>query len=430
MAPPPPRSPSLAVIAGRYPLLSETFVYREIRALRARGWRVRPVTLHAPAAGERPGVADRAVVTLYGRAGRRHVLAALGELARRPTRSLGTLGTAVLDAIAPGEPTSLRHRGVLLAQAVAALALAAPLRRMRIGHVHCHFAHAPATVGMYAARQLGIPFSFVGHANDLFERRALLKRKLRRAAFVACISHWHREHYGRIHGPAVGRCRLIRCGVELDGQAEPADDARAWRGRIVTVARLVPKKGIDTLIRALARLRAGQGEAWRLSIIGDGPQRDALARLVDELGCRDAVAFRGAQPNAVVCRSLREADVFALPCRVDAGRDRDGIPVVLMEAMAAGLPVVAGRLPTITELVKHETTGLLVDGDDPAAVAAALARLAREPELRRRLAEAGRAHVAEEFSLWRNVERLEAALRQAQVVGSRGRSGGEFGGAG
>ncbi|MEX0887009.1 MAG: glycosyltransferase family 4 protein [Phycisphaeraceae bacterium] len=415
------RATAVAVLAGRYPLLSETFVYREVRALRARGWRVRPIALHPPEPGQRSHVADRPVLTLYGPRRRAHLLAGMREAVRRPIRTARTLTAAWRDAVWPGEPTGLRQRATLIGQACYAIALAARLRRMGIVHLHCHFAHAPATVGMYAARQLGIPFSFVGHANDLFERRVLLKRKLTRAAFVSCISQWHRDYYRDVAASVDGKCRIIRCGVEVNGtsngtvngSANGSATAGRWGGHVVTVCRLVPKKGTDTLLRALASLLDDvDGPAWSLTVIGDGPERDALRRLADDLGCASAVRWCGSLPNDEVRAQLDEADAFALPCRVDGHNDRDGIPVVLMEAMAAGVPVVAGDLPAIRELVAHEQTGLLVEASNVGAVARSLRRLRDDAGLRQRLASAGRRRVAEEFSLTCNVERLELALRE------------------
>lgn len=407
--------PAVAYLAPRLPALSETFVYREVRALRGRGWRVPAVSLNRPEVGDEPALADLTAggLVVYGRGKGRLLAAAAAEFARRPLRSLGTLATALGDAVAPGEPLAPAGRLKLLGQAAAGLALARALRPAGVGHVHCHFAHAPATVGMYAARQLGVPFSFTGHANDLFRRRALLRRKLARAAFVACISEWHRDLYRSIRPDPAGKYRVVRCGVDVASWA-PREASRSSEGgpiRVLTVCRLVEKKGIDTLLRGLAESRSRHGIDARLVVAGDGPLRARLKSLARELGCGDRVEWLGDVDNDRVRRLMDEADLFALPCRPDAEGDRDGIPVALMEAMACGLPVVAGDLPAVRELVRDGETGLLISGADPDALAGHLARLANEPGLRARLGEAGRARVEAEFSLEANVSRLEEAFR-------------------
>ncbi len=411
---PPTDRPTLAYLAGAFPAASETFVYREVRGLRRRGWTVHPVGLHAAApAIDGDGLDEfrRDPMAVYG-GGPGEIFA---ELLAHPLRAAGTVGAAVADAVWPGEPARLVDRLKGVGQALAALGLAGRLRERGVGHVHCHFAHAPATVGMYAARHLGVPFSFTGHANDLFERRALLKRKLRRAAFVACISRWHRDFYRDAGGPGLVDCRLpvIRCGVEVapdsvEIDAGPEIPAAGRPFRVVTVCRLVEKKGVDVLLQGLSLLPADL--PWRLTVAGDGPLRGELEELAVNLGVNGRVRWLGSVANGRVAELLADADVFALICRTDARGDRDGIPVALMEAMAAGVAVLAGELPAVRELVADGETGRLVDGTDPAAVAGALEGLARDVPQRRALAEAGRRRVGREFSLPVTLDGLERAV--------------------
>ena len=176
---------------------------------------------------------------------------------------------------------------------------------------------------------------------------------------------------------------------------------------IVSVGRLVAKKGFDLLIRAFAQLdRPG----IRLRIAGDGPERAALVALSEAEGVADRVDFQGALPHAQTLALIRSGAIFALPCRTSATGDRDGIPVVLMEAMAAGKPVIAGRLETIAELVEDGVGGLLVPPDDVPALTEALRRLVDDPVAGRAMGLAGRHHVTEEFSDEINWDRLEAAI--------------------
>src|SRR5262249_36774339 len=162
-------STTIAYLAGTFPLRSETFVYREVRALRTRGWNLIACSLNAP--DETPAALEDLVVSARHVYGNGIAASMILELVTHPIRSAGTLCAAIRDAISPGEPTALASRLKLLPQSLAAIGFARRLRRLGVQHIHCHFAHAPTTVGMYAAKQLGTLFTFTGHANDLFQRR-------------------------------------------------------------------------------------------------------------------------------------------------------------------------------------------------------------------------------------------------------------------
>ncbi|MBU3077188.1 glycosyltransferase [Sphingomonas quercus] len=401
---PSPRSPGAAAIlyvGARLPELSETFVYRELLGLRGRGRRVLAASVHAPRRfADDPVLAPLAAEALvvYAPA----TLAALPlALLRHPGLAIGALGDAA-RADHPGLSSRLKH----VAQALMGLAAGWRLRGEGIGHVHAHMAHVPATVALYIARALGARFSFTGHAADLFVQRAALAFKLRRAGFVASISHWHHDFYGEVAGIAPDRRPVVRCSVAIP-EAVADTDAR----EIVLVARLVAKKGVDLLLRAFATAGA---EGWTLRILGDGPERAALAALAVELGITERVIFEGARPHAACLAAIAGAGLFVLPCRTAKSGDKDGIPVVLMEAMAAGRAVIAGDLPTIRELVSDEREGLLVPPDDVAALAAAIGALAGDPARRAAIGAAARAHVAAEFSDAVNLDRLTAAIDAAR----------------
>ena len=403
---------TVVYLAGQLPKRSETFVYRELFGLRAAGVRVLAATLHPPEAnlGEpRLDALAAEAIPVYG-LGRCALLrdAAL-ELRRDPARTLRLLGRAVMDALTATDLT-LSGRVKTPAQAVAALALASRLRDQSPDHLHAHFAHAPATVAMYTAMQLGVPFSFTGHAVDLYRDRALLIFKLRRARFINCISEWHRRFYQELVLRPDADYPVVRCGVDM-AEFAPVSHPPGDPPLVLGVGRLVPKKGFDVLIEATAQLMA-RGCAVKVVIAGDGPEMDRLVALRKKLGLESSVALPGACSNPQVREWLKSADLFVLPCRVDRDGDRDGIPVVLMEAMACGVCAVSGDLPTIRELIRHEVTGCMVDPGDVDELARTMEQLLSVPAHRRALADAGRRRVAEEFSLAVNVKRMLTWVQQ------------------
>lgn len=415
-----PMRPGVAVVAPAYPVRSETFVYHEVQGLRHRGWRVTTVSLHDPPepAIEVLGRFEPASVIVYGRSMLATLRSAFCEVVTHPGSAFKTLLTACGDALSACGDERLRYRLRIVPQAFAALGLARRLRPRRIGLIHCHFAHAPTTVGMYTAMQLGVPLSFVGHANDLYQRRVLLKPKLRRAAFVSCISMPHRNLYMQLVPREASAYPIIRCGVDTEqfANATDANEARevgSSPGKtLLTVCRLVEKKGVDTLIRALAALQK-EDPSWQLTIAGSGPDEPRLRFLAAEMQCNDAIMWLGPVGSKQVRRLMRESDMFVLPCREDRHGDRDGIPVVLMEAMASALPVIAGDIASIRDLVHDGHNGVLVPGDDVSAVARAIRRLHGDADRRARLAIAGRERVVEEFSREMNLDRLEQSVCDA-----------------
>ena len=385
-------------VGARLPELSETFVYREILGLRSRGRQVAIASVHKPdshAADITLGPLAAEAVVVYSAESFRSLP---GALLRHPL----LLVRSVVDALTADHPTPV-SRAKHLVQAAMGIAAARRLRDRNITHVHAHMAHVPATVALYIARALGARFSFTGHAADLFVDRAALAFKLRRAAFVSCISHWHRGFYRSIVPLEQDRLPVIRCSVAMPDIIE--GDIR----ELVTVARLVPKKGVDLLLRAFA---AAKPDGWRLRVVGGGPEQARLEALAATLGITGQTIFMGARPHEQCLEAIRSAGIFALPCRTATNGDRDGIPVVLMEAMAAARPVIAGDLPSIRELVT-DGAGLLVAPDDVTALADAIEKLAADASLRAAIGAKARERVAEEFTDEVNLARLEAAFDTA-----------------
>jgi glycosyltransferase involved in cell wall biosynthesis len=380
------------------PKASETFVYREVLGLRRRGTQVSVASVRPPELG----LGDPALEALAHEA---YVVYEPGMLPRAALGALhapGVLLRGVLDA-ALGADLTPAQRPKLLWQCLGGLALAEHVRPLEIEPVHAHMAHTPTSVAMYAAQALGVPFSFTGHAADLFRDRSFLPAKLARAAFVASISGWHQRFYQAVAALRPDQAPVVRCGVDVSAFSPGVGGAG-----ILAVGRFVPKKGFDLLIEAVAGLPNEVRPA--VTIVGDGPEHARCQELVRQRGLAEWVSLPGAKTNDEVRALMRQAALFALPCRVSTDGDRDGIPVVLMEAMASGVPVISGDLPSIRELIEHDVSGLLVPAGDLDALTAALARVLGDDDLRGRLADGGRQRVLEEFAQGPNLDRLQRAF--------------------
>jgi glycosyltransferase involved in cell wall biosynthesis len=271
--------------------------------------------------------------------------------------------------------------------------------------LHAHFAHGTTTVSWLVAQLLDLPFSFTGHAKDIYRESlnpaGLLARKMRAAEFVVTCTNANVSHLRQIapdanvhlayHGLNVDFAELLSAAPR--SQPLPA----LPRVRVVSVGRLVNKKGFDVLVEATALLRQ-RGLDLEVMVAGeDGDESDRIRRLVLERGLQDIVQIRGPLTQEQLLAECRNATMFALACRIDPDGDRDGIPNVLVEAMAAKLAVISTRVSGIPELVEDGVNGLLVPPEDAHALAEAVLRLAKDPALREQLAAAGEATVASRF---------------------------------
>jgi glycosyltransferase involved in cell wall biosynthesis len=388
----------IAYLCAEYPKVSHTFVMREVEALRRRGVDVHTFTVRrTPPDGllsDADRAADRETFAILPPDRARLVRAHARWLARHPMRYLATLGLALRHA-SSGRANPLWR---LFYFAEAGL-LADELRRRRIDHVHAHFVNVAGAVAMLATalRGSGATWSFTMHGPLEFDdvRLHAIPDKVRRAGFVACISDYCRAQLMRLVEPEHWeRLHVVHCGVR------PADydaPARAGDGppHVVSVGRLAPMKGFGVLLEALADV-----DGATLTLVGDGPDRTALETSARRLGLADRVRFAGALGAGEVTELLREADVFCLPSFAE------GVPVVLMEAMAARVPVVTTTVMGIPELVADGETGRLVPPGRPEPLAAALRELAADPAARARMGEAGRAAIEAGFDVDRSAAEL------------------------
>jgi glycosyltransferase involved in cell wall biosynthesis len=393
----------VAYLVSRYPAVSHAFVQREVLALRDTGVEVHTFSLRR--------AADADVLSPTDAAERDATYAIQpvrwGAVVRAHARALATRPGAYLRTLAH----ALRMRLHLwqLFYFAEAVVLWNEMRRRDLRHVHVHFANAGADVAMLAARFGGGGWSLTLHGPaEFFEVRGnRLAEKLGSAAFVACASDWARSQAMAIApGEAWPRFHVVRGGVDAEVWRPAGARAPGPRLEILNVGRLAPVKGQGLLIEAVGQLRE-QGIDVRCRIAGDGPERAALTRRIGELGLEERVELTGAVGQDRIRELYEQSDVFCLPSF------REGLPFVLIEALAMELAVVATRIMGVPELVVDGQTGVLVGPGRSDQLAAALAALARDPERRARLGAAGRAAVQRDYALSRLASEM-AALFAAQ----------------
>ena len=423
----------IGYILRSYPRLSQTFIVNEILAVEGLGCPLHlfPITNpHEPIVQAQVGQV-RAPADYLEQAGRRGRLATLrdhlGALLASPLGYLHARRYVAWRADLDQGYTSATRRECL----AMALYLAALLRREAragrpIAHLHAHFAHDPTLIALLAQQLTGISFSFTAHARDLVQIPAhVLVERIERATVMLTCSGTNMEYVDAVVPERLhAKVRLIHHGVNLEGFQPPQQpsgephEPRVVAGSelsalgsqaplILSVGRLVEKKGFPDLIEACAELRRA-GRPFRCAIYGEGPLAGALQQQIDRLGLADAVRLAGACSQQELIPVLQHADLFALASFVTDDGDRDGIPNVLVEAMACGLPVVSTTVAGIPELVKPGQNGLLVAPRDVAGLAAALAELLRDPEQRHALGRRARQTVVAHFD-------LQAAARE--IVG-------------
>ena len=411
----------IAYVLKGFPRLSELFIASEIHRLERAGVQLRIYVIKPPDEEVRHPLVDRiraprnylpattslsqTTLRAWLRANLPAFRPALGRVARRRPLGLArALGFTFAQSLRArprfwSPPRKLFVKELLLGVALADLLLEEP----DVRHIHAHFAHGATTVAWVASMVTGLPFSFTGHAKDIYSPSlnpgGLLPRKLRAARFAVTCTETNREHL-RLLAPEAEVHRIYH-GLNaelarlLDGAPPAREPSAAFR--VLAVGRLVEKKGFDVLVEACAELRRS-GVDLQAAIVGEpGEHEDELRRLIRVHGLGEAVTLAGPMTQAELRREYERAAALCLPCRVMSNGDRDGIPNVLVEAMACGLPVVTTAVSGIPELVVDGENGLLVPPDDPGAVAGSLRRLRDEPELARRLGEQGRASVAERF---------------------------------
>jgi colanic acid/amylovoran biosynthesis glycosyltransferase len=360
-----------------FPVLSQTFVTDEIAAIEDAGASVLTVSMEG---------GDGADVALAGKRARSWwtIRRVVSLLVHRPSAAPSLLGGSLTFGL----------RMKLLATAEVA-------RRFGVTTVHAHFAYRSADGAEVIGRALGVGHSVTAHARDIFVPNGDLEGRLHRARTVVTVCEYNRDWLVDHFGPTLAN-KIVVIPCSTDVELPPVRRLPTGLPVIVAVGRLVPKKGFDILLEAVARLYV----PCRLVIVGDGPEREPLQQQASELGLNDVVQFTGALDHADTLAWLRSADLFCVPFRIGPDGDRDSMPVVVKEAMAAGVAVVSTNEVGVPEMVVDGETGLLVDPDDIPALAEALDRLLSDPRRRAAMGMAGRRLAEERFDLRMQARRL------------------------
>lgn len=284
------------------------------------------------------------------------------------------------------------------------------MRTDNVQHIHAHFASHPAAAAYIIHRLVGIPYSFTAHGSDLHRDRHMLREKVAEAAFVVAISEYNKELIvSECAGNHRDKIKVVHCGIDTEVFQGRAHETPYEKGEnpfmILCIGTLHEVKGQAYLIDACRQLQE-RGLSFECHFVGDGPDRNSLTELVAQAGLSDKIHFHGRLTRNEIAHLLLDADVLTAPSVPTRDGRREGIPVVLMEAMGSGVTVIASSLSGIPELVNDQLTGLLITPRDATSLANALERCIHDSQLRHRLGRAGREKVVREFDLNKNVARL------------------------
>jgi len=406
----------LAYIIGTYPSLTTTFIDREIRILRSWGVEIKVVAVRRPPNLLSPEQAQLQRDTAYllpvsvlpFLAG--HLRFALKD----PAGYFGTLFHLLTRSHA-----GLKSRWMTLLHFVEGVWAAEVLRTCSCEHIHAHFMDRATTIALVASRLLGKSYSFTAHARDIYVDPILQEEKLTQANFVATCTAYNRDYLLRWMRNGEGeKVRCIYHGLDT-GDYRPAPvPPSSSRPLLISVGQLREKKGFPYLLQA-CRLLKDWGYDFECQIIGDGPLYQALVNEIQQLRLEGVVKLCGMLAHPDVIQKYAQATLFVLPAVLAADGDRDGIPNVILEALAMNLPVVSTAHSGIPEVVEDGSNGLLVQPADSHALAKALAYLLDNPDLRQKFGARGRQTVIEKFDLQHNVGELLAEFECATVKRNR-----------
>jgi glycosyltransferase involved in cell wall biosynthesis len=391
--------PVLGMILKGYPRISETFISNEIQLLETLGFNLHLFSMRNP----REDFTHESVKKIRARVDylRETLIKPLPRLlyqnlivdSKKPAVYAAAVKTAVRRFLRTRKSATIKH---LFQAGYLANRL---LPASGVTHLHAHFAHSPTSVAMFTSQLTGLPFSFTAHAVDIYTSDPRqLREKIELSRFVVTCTEYNRRHLLEISDGHKTPIHRNYHGIDLGlfSNNSPKREGPDQPYQLLTIARLTAKKGLPTVLRAIKAL-TDKGLAINHVLIGDGAEREKILALVNHLGLTSVTRWLGTQPHHEVLEHYRKTDLFVLGCEVASNGDRDGIPNVLLESMAMGVPVVATDISAIPELVENGVTGLLVPPRQPDRLAEAMQRMLTDRELRHRIIPAARQTVVKGF---------------------------------
>ena len=380
--------PEVSYLFERFPSFGQTFCYREVAELDRHGLKLRIFSIRRPTDEPAQDWDQRLIDRVEYLPDEATLVNEVDRLLRR--------NQSAAEARAAIAHWGRQSDFLRLYQAAS---IGLRLREGGVRRVHAHFAGMATRTAYWIQKFFGIPFSFTAHANDIFAPRVFaigLEKLMSEASAIVAVSDYGAEFLRSKFPTAAAKVHRIYNGIDLS--AFPAANFDRPVPSIISVGRLIEKKGFADLIAACASL-ANNGREFTCDIVGEGPLEGTLRAQIHELGVEARVQLVGPETQTQIAARLAAATVFALPCTTEKDGGMDNLPTVIMEAMAAGLPVVSTPLAGIPEMVIDGATGKLVAPGDVGALASALTHFLRDPEQARHAGERGREHARERFSI-------------------------------
>jgi glycosyltransferase involved in cell wall biosynthesis len=389
---------TLCMVLKGYPRISETFISNEILILESLGYKIHIISMrhprepftHASVKEIRAGVdylpssiMPNLHILLY-----HNLLLAL----KRPKPYFKAMKKAVQRWFRTRRSATVKHllqAGVLVHKF---------LPGKGIVHFHAHFAHSPTSVAMFASLLTGMPFSFFAHAKDIYTSDTRqLREKIDMARFVVTCTRYNQRYLSTVSATSTTPLFCVYHGINLDYfSSDGRNRSSVPPYKIITVARITEKKGLETVYRALAILR-DRGIDFRHTLIGEGDDREKILGLIQELDLGDKTRLCGTLTHEEVISHYAESDLFVLGCQIAENGDRDGIPNVMAESMAMNLPVVATDVSGLPEFLEDGVTGRMVPPKNPVKLANAMEALLMDEALRKRVTREARKRVEQNF---------------------------------
>jgi glycosyltransferase involved in cell wall biosynthesis len=410
--------PTLGYILKGYPRISETFISNEILLLEKLGFTMRLFPMRKP----RESFSHASVKEIQARVDylptellpdfHRLLLPNIFLAVKKPKQFKETLRTAAQGISKGKELATLKH--LLQAGYLTNNHLE---RDTKIAQLHGHFAHSPTSVTMFASLLSGIPFSFTAHAKDIYTSdKEKIRKKISHAKFVVTCTRHNKEYLQEIAGNCPTPIYCIYHGIDLNlfQQTEPKPETHN-PFKILTVARMTEKKGLPTIYEALAGLQQ-KGVKFQHTLIGDGDDREKILALISSLGLENNCRWIGTQTHEEVLVHFKASDLFVLGCEIAKNGDRDGIPNVLVESLAMGVPALSTKVSAISEILIDGQTGMTVPPSQPEDLEKAMLRMLTDKKLRQQLIAGGQNLVKESFDNSQWIQKLAEIFRDHNEI--------------